>query len=206
MRFNIPTCCERMLVVLSPAKTLTVSSLRTPCIRLVIVKPGPQIDAAARAAAATTPRFIKDADALASSLGRLSSSALSSLFGVSSAIGTLNEGRFNSWSSDLDGPHGVAAGVAMDGPAFKTLDLRSLSSLDRESAAKRGNDARFGEPVREPTLHQSSSSLECTDYCAFLTGYSPTVSKWALLDSPSTVYARMQATLCTFQMHLLAPL
>jgi cytoplasmic iron level regulating protein YaaA (DUF328/UPF0246 family) len=100
-----------------------------------------QIDAAARAAAATTPRFIKDADALASSLGRLSSSALSSLFGVSAAIGTLNEGRFNSWSNALDGLQGVAAGVAMDGPAFKALDIRSLSPSEAESAAKRGNAA-----------------------------------------------------------------
>ena len=99
------------------------------------------MDAAARAAAATTPKFVADADALASSLGRLSSSALSSLFGVSSAIGSLNEGRFQNWTKGLDGSHGVAAGVAMDGPAFKALDVRSLSSSEAASASKRIGDA-----------------------------------------------------------------
>ena len=112
-----------------------------------------QIDAAARAAAATTPRFIKDADALASSLGRLSSSALSSLFGVSAAIGTLNEGRFNSWSNALDGLQGVAAGVAMDGPAFKALDIRSLSTSEAESAAKRGNAAGLAAQLQPSNWH-----------------------------------------------------
>jgi cytoplasmic iron level regulating protein YaaA (DUF328/UPF0246 family) len=99
----------------------------------------PQIDAAARVAAATTPRFIKDADVLAASLGRLNAGALSSLFGVSTAIGSLNESRFQSWCSNLDGRHGAAAGLAMDGPAFKALDARSLSPSEAESASKRGS-------------------------------------------------------------------
>ncbi len=113
-----------------------------------IADPQPQIDAAARAAAATTPRFIKDADALATSLGRLSAGAVSSLFSVSSAIGTLNESRFKSWKKNLDGSLGVAAGVAMDGPAYKALDLRSLSPPEAEAAAMRGSAANIAAPPR----------------------------------------------------------
>jgi hypothetical protein len=62
------------------------------------------------------------------------------------------------------------------------------------------------ERLCDVTPHQSSSSLECTGYYAFLTGYSPTVSKWAPLDLPSTVYAPMEVTLCTFQLHPLVRL
>jgi hypothetical protein len=58
---------------------------------------------------------------------------------VSSAIGTLNAARFHSWSSALDGSRGAAAGLAMDGPAFKALDVRAMSISEAESASQRGD-------------------------------------------------------------------
>ena len=97
-----------MLVVLSPAKTLT-------------------IDVISSKAAKATPRFAAQADALvAAALSKLSPSALAKLCEVSPALGQLNHARFQAWNSATN-PRAAAA-LAFDGPAFKALGARSMSS------------------------------------------------------------------------------
>lgn len=102
-----------MLVILSPAKTLTIDAISTK-------------------AAKATPRFAAQADALvASTLSKLSPAALSKLCEVSAALGALNHARFQAWNAK-DNPRAAAA-LAFDGPAFKALGARSMS---KEALAK----------------------------------------------------------------------
>ena len=95
-----------MLVVLSPAKTLTIDAIPTN-------------------AAKATPRFAAQADALvASALAKLSPAALAKLCEVSPALGQLNHARFQAWNSP-ENPRAAAA-LAFDGPAFKALGARAM--------------------------------------------------------------------------------
>ena len=97
-----------MLVVLSPAKTLT-------------------IDAISIKAAKATPRFAAQADALvAATLSKLSPAALAKLCDVSAPLGTLNHARFQAWNSK-DNPRAAAA-LAFDGPAFRALGAREMGA------------------------------------------------------------------------------
>ena len=97
-----------MLVVLSPAKTLTIDAISTK-------------------AAKATPRFAAHADSLVETLlSKLSPSALSKLCEVSPALGQLNHARFLAWNSPRN-PRAAAA-LAFDGPAFKALGARSMNA------------------------------------------------------------------------------
>ena len=108
---------SKMLVVLSPAKTLTIDAISTK-------------------AAKATPRFAAHADALvAAALSKLSPSALAKLCEVSPALGTLNHARFAAWNSS-DNPRAAAA-LAFDGPAFKALGARSMNPQLLASADER---------------------------------------------------------------------
>ena len=90
-----------MLVVLSPAKAMLV-------------------DDAAAAAVRRTPRFAAVADSLAASLRALQPAALGKWLEISPALAALNAERYKTWATQPV----VAAGVAMDGPAYKALALR----------------------------------------------------------------------------------
>ena len=98
-----------MIVVISPAKSML-------------------LDEAARKAAATTPRFAAAADALATKLAALPAPKLSALLGVSAALGKLNADRYGAWADSDDR---WAAGVVMDGPAYKALALRTALGNDK---------------------------------------------------------------------------
>ena len=107
----------KMLVVLSPAKTLTIDSISTK-------------------AAKASPRFAAQADALvAAALSKLSPSALAKLCEVSPALGQLNHARFQAWNS-ANNPRAAAA-LAFDGPAFKALGARSMDPRLLASADER---------------------------------------------------------------------
>ena len=115
-----------MLVVLSPAKTLTIDAISTK-------------------AAKGTPRFAAQADALVNAvLSKLSPAALAKLCEVSPALGQLNHARFQAWNS-RDNPRAAAA-LAFDGPAFKALGARSMSSelLSRVDASVRCLSGLYG--------------------------------------------------------------
>lgn len=92
-----------MLVVISPAKAM-------------------RLDESARKAVRAAPRFASVADALAASLARVPASGLACMMDLSASLASLNAERYSTWA---DQPT-VAAGWAMDGPAFKALDARSL--------------------------------------------------------------------------------
>ena len=103
-----------MIVVLSPAKTFTV-------------------DQAACSAASCTPRFAAAADALAAKLAKLTPSKLAALLSISAPLAALNAHRYSNWGHTPC----VAAGLGMDGPAYRNLQLRSATDTQKASAAAR---------------------------------------------------------------------
>ena len=94
-----------MIVVISPAKAM-------------------RLDEPARAAARAAPRFAALADALAAQLAAASAAGLAKMMDLSPALASLNAGRYGAWASQPT----VAAGWAMDGPAYKALAARTLAS------------------------------------------------------------------------------
>jgi uncharacterized protein len=93
-----------MLVVISPAKAM-------------------RLDESARAAVKAAPRFASVADALAASLASVPAAGLAKMMDLSPSLASLNAERYGSWAAQPT----VAAAWAMDGPAFKALDARSLA-------------------------------------------------------------------------------
>lgn len=93
-----------MIVIISPAKAM-------------------RLDEPARAAARAAPRFAAAADALAAQLAAVPAAGLARMMDLSPALAALNAERYRSWASEP----AVAAGLAMDGPAFKALSARTLA-------------------------------------------------------------------------------
>jgi len=92
-----------MIVIISPAKAM-------------------RLDEPARAAVRASPRFAVVADALAHQLAGVSAGGLAKMMDLSPALAALNADRFRAWA----GTPAVAAGHAMDGPAFKAFNARTL--------------------------------------------------------------------------------
>jgi len=101
-----------MIIVLSPAKRLD-ESLITPL------------------RAATRPLFPEAADALAEKLRKFSPARLGKLMGISKELSTLNQRRYQAWSTLPEKP----AVRLFDGEVYRGLDA---GSLDRE-------DLRFAQ-------------------------------------------------------------
>ncbi|KAK3261692.1 hypothetical protein CYMTET_29413 [Cymbomonas tetramitiformis] len=100
-----------MLMLLSPAKTLDMSSLAVKTLK-------------------TTPSMLQDMEDLLPVVKSLSVAALKSLFSVSDAIARLNYERY----ANFDTLETKQAALAFDGPAYKGLNAKSMSPADLEFA------------------------------------------------------------------------
>jgi cytoplasmic iron level regulating protein YaaA (DUF328/UPF0246 family) len=99
---------EKMLIVLSPAKTLDFES-------------------SAKTDTYTQPSFIPQAAELIENLRRYSPAQLASLMGISDALAHLNVSRFASWSETFSQENAKQAMLAFNGDVYEGLDAASLT-------------------------------------------------------------------------------
>jgi len=110
-----PPPIERMLIVISPAKTL---DFETPC----------------RVVTHTQPEFLDDAERLVAQLRELAPAALSALMGISDALAALNTARFAAWQRPFDRGNARQAVLAFNGDVYEGLDARTLGARQRDWA------------------------------------------------------------------------
>ncbi len=100
-----------MLLVISPAKTL-------------------DFDSPVRLRKATMPDFLEDSSRLVDNLRHLTPGQLSTLMGISPALGELNRDRFNAWHTPFDKHNARQALFAFKGDVYLGLDAPALSATD----------------------------------------------------------------------------
>jgi len=100
-----------MLLVISPAKTL-------------------DFDSPVRLRKATMPDFLEDSSRLVDKLRHLTPGQLSTLMGISPALGELNRDRFNAWHTPFDKHNARQALFAFKGDVYLGLDAPALSATD----------------------------------------------------------------------------
>ena len=100
-----------MLLVISPAKTL-------------------DFDSPVRLRKATMPDFLEDSSRLVDKLRHLTPGQLSTLMGLSPALGELNRDRFNAWHTPFDKHNARQALFAFKGDVYLGLDAPALSATD----------------------------------------------------------------------------
>ena len=100
-----------MLLVISPAKTL-------------------DFDSPVRLRKATMPDFLEDSSRLVDKLRHLTPCQLSTLMGISPALGELNRDRFNAWHTPFDKHNARQALFAFKGDVYLGLDAPALSATD----------------------------------------------------------------------------
>jgi len=99
---------KNMLIILSPAKTLTVPK------------------SLAKSLQTSSPSMQKTMDVLLTELRKMSASQLASTLEVSSSIANLNLERYKNWEKQQQYP----CGFAFDGPAYKGLSCSTLSEKE----------------------------------------------------------------------------
>jgi len=100
-----------MLLVISPAKTL-------------------DFDSPVRLRKSTMPDFLEDSSRLVDKLRHLTPGQLSTLMGISPALGELNRDRFNAWHTPFDKHNARQALFAFKGDVYLGLDAPALSATD----------------------------------------------------------------------------
>ena len=111
-----------MLIILSPAKTLTVPKNLAASLKT------------------TSPSMQKTMEILLSELRKMSASQLASTLEVSSAIANTNVERYKNWEKQQAYP----CGFAFDGPAYKGL---SCSTLNENELKYLQNHLRIVDPL-----------------------------------------------------------
>ncbi len=102
-----------MLILLSPAKNVNESR--------------------AAGKASTAPRFLDEAEELATVARTWSADEISQIMKVSASLAALNVDRFASWTRDGD----CAAGLLFDGDVAKELEYATLDADAQNSASRR---------------------------------------------------------------------
>ncbi|WP_146584682.1 YaaA family protein [Puniceibacterium confluentis] len=102
-----------MLILLSPAKNVN--------------------EERAAGRAATTPRFLDEAEEIVSVARHWSDDEISQIMKVSSALAKLNRERFSSWSRGGE----CAAGLLFDGDVYKELELSTFDAQALDLASRR---------------------------------------------------------------------
>ena len=136
-----------MLIILSPAKTLTVPK------------------SLAKSLQTSSPSMQKKMDALLSELRKMSISQLASTLEVSSSIANLNLERYKNWEKQQQYP----CGFAFDGPAYKGLSCSTLSEkeLNYLQTHLRSVDPLYGllkplDLIRQYRLEMKTKGLKAT--------------------------------------------
>ncbi len=101
---------------------------------LILLSPAKNVDEKrASGHAATSPRFLDEAEEIVSVARQWSEQDISEIMKVSATIAKLNVERFANWSRDGD----CAAGLIFDGDVYKELDFGTLDAYAASSASHR---------------------------------------------------------------------
>ncbi len=101
---------------------------------LILLSPAKNVDEERAAGhAATSPRFLDEAEEIVSVARQWSEEDIGQIMNVSPAIAKLNVQRFASWSREGD----CAAGLIFDGDVYKELDFSTLDEFAVSAASRR---------------------------------------------------------------------
>jgi cytoplasmic iron level regulating protein YaaA (DUF328/UPF0246 family) len=113
--WNYPNSENYMLVILSPSKTLDITSASSTPL-------------------STHPVFVKEASELIRHLKKLSASELEQLMSISSKLAWLNLERFALWQSEYTSANSNQAIFSFKGEVYHGLDIHSMRVEDVENS------------------------------------------------------------------------